>query len=73
MIQRIISALVGLLFLVAVFIFTSFLVALALTAGVLLFAWAWWRSRGRGGSVIKGEYRVVRDPNYHLPHDPGHR
>jgi hypothetical protein len=70
MIQRILSAVLGLLFVVAVFIFTSLLVALAVTAGLLLWAWAWWRARGRvparRGQVIEGEYREVRDQNYHL-------
>ena len=59
MIQRILSTLLGVLFLIAVFLLTSFLVALALTAGILLWGWLWWRSRGRGGRVIEGEYRVV--------------
>jgi hypothetical protein len=70
MIQRVLSALLGVLFLVVVFIFTSIFVALALTAGLLLAGWIWWRSRGRvsgrRGRVIDGEYRVVRDQNYHL-------
>ena len=70
MIQRILSTLLGLLFVVAVFVFTSILVAIALTTGLLLAGWAWWRSRGReplrGGRVIEGEYRVERDRNYHL-------
>jgi len=58
MIQRVLSAILGVLFLIAVFVFTSFLVALALTAGLLLWGWLWWRSRGRAGRVIEGEYRV---------------
>ncbi len=66
MIQRVLSALLGLLFLVLVFLFTSLLVAIALTLGLLLAGWAWWRSRKRGGTVIEGEYRVVRDRKYHL-------
>jgi len=66
MIQRLLSAVAGLVFLVAVFLLTSFLVALALTAGVLLSVWLWWRSRGRRGRVIEGEYSVVRDTKYHL-------
>ena len=58
MIQRILSTLFGVLFLVTVFIFTSFLVALALTAGLLLAAWAWWHNRSRR-RVIEGEYRII--------------
>jgi hypothetical protein len=63
MIQRVIVALsaavLGALFLIAVFVFTTFLVALALTAGLLGYAWLWWRSRGRRRRVIEGEYRVI--------------
>lgn len=66
MMQRLLSAVAGLVFLVVVFLFTSLLVALALTAGLLLSAWLWWRRRGRGGRVIEGEYRVERDTKYHL-------
>jgi hypothetical protein len=70
MIQRIVATLLGGLFLVAVFILTSILVAIALAAGMLIAGWVWWRSRGRvpqrPGRVIEGEYREVRDKNYHL-------
>ena len=54
----------GLLFLVAVFLFTSLIVAALLAVGVVVWGWLWWRSRdrvsrqpGRGGAVIEGEYR----------------
>ena len=70
MIQRVLSAILGVLFVVAVFVFTSILVAIALAAGLVLAGWIWWRSRGRvpkqRGQVIEGEYREVRDQNYHL-------
>lgn len=66
MIQRLLSAVVGLVILVAVFLLTSFLVALALAAGLLLSAWLWWRSRGARSRVIEGEYSVVEDTKYHL-------
>ena len=59
MIQRILSALAGLLFLVVAFIFTSFLLALAVTAGLLLAVWAWWRGRKQRPRVIEGEYRII--------------
>jgi Flp pilus assembly protein TadB len=70
MIQRVLSAILAVLFVVAVFVFTSILVAIALAAGLVLAGWIWWRSRGRvpkqRGQVIEGEYREVRDQNYHL-------
>jgi len=63
MIQRVLSALLAVLFLVAVFVFTTILVAVVLTAGVLLAGWIWWRGRGRVRSrrsqVIEGEYRII--------------
>jgi hypothetical protein len=61
MIQRIVSTLVGLLFVAAVFVFTSLLVAIAVAAGLVLAVWAWWRGWGvqQRGRVIEGESRVV--------------
>ncbi len=59
MIQRVLSGLLGLAFLVLVFLFTSLLVAVVLTLGLLLAGWAWWRSRSRAGTVIEGEYRII--------------
>ena len=62
MIARILSALVGLVFVVLTFIFASLIVAIAVAAGVLLFAWAWWRGRRlarNGPQVVEGEYRII--------------
>ena len=59
MIQRILSGLLALLFVVLTFAVASLLVALALSAGLLLGAWAWWRGRGRRDRVIEGEYRII--------------
>jgi Flp pilus assembly protein TadB len=66
MIQRLLSALLGLAFLIVVFLFTSLLVAAVITAGLLFWAWTRLRSRGHASRVIEGEYRVVRERNYHL-------
>ena len=66
MIQRLLSALLGLAFLIAVFLFTSLLVAVVITAGLLFWAWTRLRSRGYASRVIEGEYRVVRERTYHL-------
>ena len=54
----------GLLFLVAVFIFTSLILAGLLAVGIVVWGWLWWRTRGlrraeRGGAVVEGEYRDV--------------
>ena len=71
MIQRILATVLGLALLAVVFIFTSILLAIGLTAALLLGAWMWWRGQGRvvttrRGRVIEGESRVVNDQNYHL-------
>ena len=59
MIQRILSGLLAVLFIVLVFVLTSFLVALALTAGLLGYGWLWWRARRQRRRVIEGEYRII--------------
>jgi len=67
MLARILSALVGLAFVALTLVFFSLIVAIAVAAGLLLAAWAWWRGglrvevrRGRGrGEVIEGEHRVI--------------
>ncbi len=63
LIQRIVGVLLGLLFLVAVFVFASLALGVLLAVGLVTWGWLWWRSRsGRtvsrgGGAVIEGEYR----------------
>ena len=59
MIQRLLAGVLGVLFLIAVFVFTTFLVALAVTIGLIGYAWLWWRSRKQRRRVIDGEYRVI--------------
>ena len=64
MIQRLLGALLGLLFLVAVFVFTSLILAGLLAVGIVVWGWLWWRTRAlrraeRGGAVIEAEYRDV--------------
>jgi hypothetical protein len=59
MVQRVLSTLLGVLLLIAVFLFASLLVAIAVTTGLLLAGWMWWRSRGQRARVIEGEYRVI--------------
>ena len=71
MIQRILATVLGLALLAVVFIFTSILLAIGLTAALLFGGWMWWRGRGRvvstrRGRVIEGESRVVAEQNYHL-------
>jgi hypothetical protein len=62
--QRVVGVGLGLLFLVAVFIFTSLIVAALLAVGLVLWGWLWWRTRAlrrahRGGAIVEGEFRDV--------------
>ena len=63
MIQRVLSALLGLVFVALTFVFASLFVALAITAGAITWGWLWWRARNRvqrsGSRVIEGEYRTI--------------
>ena len=58
MIARILSALVGLAFVVLTFIFASLIVAIAVAAGLLLWAWAWWRGHLRVKRGVRTEVKV---------------
>jgi high-affinity Fe2+/Pb2+ permease len=59
MIQRIVATLLGVLLFALVFLFVSVFLALAVTAGLLLGGWVWWRSRRQRRRVIEGEYRII--------------
>jgi hypothetical protein len=61
-IQRIVGIVLGLLFLAAIFVFTSLVLAVLLAAGLVLWVWLWWRGRSlprRGTVIIDGEFRDV--------------
>jgi hypothetical protein len=65
LLQRLVGIVLGLLFLVAVFVFASLALGILLAAGLVAWGWLWWRSRSqlprdtgsRGGAVVEGEYR----------------
>jgi hypothetical protein len=63
MIQRILTALLGLALFVVAFFVTSVLLAFVLTAVLLAATVLWWRARQAaqrpGGRVIEGEYRIL--------------
>ena len=64
LIQRIVGVVLGLLFVVAVFVFTSIALGILLAVGLVVWAWLWWRSRSlpqrRGrGTIVEGEYRDI--------------
>ena len=66
LIQRVVGVLLGLLFLVAAFVFASLALGILLAAGLVVWGWLWWRTRSSlprdrgpagGSAVIEGEYR----------------
>jgi hypothetical protein len=63
LVQRIVGAVLGLLFILAVFVFASIALGILLAVGLVAWAWLWWRSRSlpaRGaGTIVEGEYRDV--------------
>ncbi len=76
LIQRVLGVLLGLLFLVAVFVFASLALGILLAVGLVVWGWLWWRTRGKlpprrpgGGAVVEGEYRDVT-PSQRIPRDP---
>lgn len=60
-IQRIVGFALGLLFVLAVFVFTSLVLGILLAVGLLLWGWLWWRGRSlpQHGTTIEGEFRDV--------------
>ena len=70
LIHRIVGVLLGILFLAAVLVFASLALGIILAVGLVVWGWAWWRSRshfppGKRGTVVEGEYRHVT-PQQHL-------
>ena len=63
LVQRLLGAVVGILFLLATLVFASVALGIAIAVGVVIWAWLWWRSRSlpRRRVVIEGEYRDVTD------------
>ena len=63
LIQRLLGAVVGILFLLAALVFASVALGIAIAIGVVIWAWLWWRSRSlpRRRVTIEGEYRDVTD------------
>jgi hypothetical protein len=68
LLQRLLGAALGVLFLLAVLVFASLALGILLAAGLVVWGWLWWRSRSLrgGGYVIEGEYRD-ETPKRRLP------
>ena len=62
LVQRLLGAVMAILFLLAAVVFASVALGVALAIGVVVWAWLWWRSRSLPRRrIIEGEYRDVTD------------
>jgi hypothetical protein len=60
LIQRLLGAVLALLFLLAVLVFASILFTIAVGTALAFWAWLWWRGRSLPRRhTIEGEYRDV--------------
>ena len=61
LVQRLLGAVMVILFLLSALVFTALAVGIALAVGVVVWVWLWWRSRSlpRRRVIIEGEYRDV--------------
>jgi O-antigen/teichoic acid export membrane protein len=61
LLQRLLGAVMAILFLLSALVFAAVALGVALAVGVVLWVWLWWRSRSlpRGRVVLEGEYRDV--------------
>jgi O-antigen/teichoic acid export membrane protein len=61
LVQRLLGAVMAILFLLSALVFASVALGVALAVGVVLWVWLWWRSRSlpRGRVTLEGEYRDV--------------
>ncbi len=57
--QRITGVVLGLLFILAAFVFASLMLGALIAVGILVWAWMWWRAQRGDGAAIEGEYRDV--------------
>jgi uncharacterized membrane protein YccC len=73
LLQRLLGTALGLVFLLAVFVFASLALGVMIAVGLVLWAWHSWRARSlhQGGRVIEGEYRdETRLERLHDREDP---
>ena len=63
LLQRLLGAVMVILFLLSALVFAAVALGIALAVGVVVWIWLWWRSRSlpRRRVVIEGEYRDVTD------------
>ena len=62
LVQRVVSLLLGALFLAALLIFASIALVVLAVLGLAGGAWLWWRSRAKpAGHIIEGEFKRVEE------------
>jgi hypothetical protein len=62
LLQRLLGAALGVVFLLAVLVFASIALGVLLAVGLAAWTWLWWRSRSLPRRhTIEGEYRDVTD------------
>ena len=60
--HRVVGTLLGILFLLALFVFASIALAVLLAVGLATWGWLWWRSRSQPGSrIIEGEFQRLEE------------
>jgi hypothetical protein len=60
--QRVVGTLLGILFVLALFVFASIALAVLLAVGLATWGWLWWRSRSQPrGHVIEGEFQRLEE------------
>jgi hypothetical protein len=78
LLQRLLGVVLAALFFLAVLVFASVALGILLAAGLVVWGWLWWRTRGklprdagsRHGTVIEGEFQDLT-PRERIRRDPG--
>ena len=73
LIQRLVGAVLAVLFLLAVFVVASVALGVLLAVGLAVWGWLWWKTRSlrkEDGNVIEGEFRDVTPAQRLAQRDP---
>jgi hypothetical protein len=62
LLQRVVGTLLGLVFLLVLFVFASIALAALLAVGLATWGWLWWRSRSQPrGRILEGEFQRLEE------------